>query len=337
MPAPTVSVLLPVHNGATYLRAALESVFIQTFRDFELIVIDDCSTDDSPIIAESFRDHRLCLVRSSERLRISRALNLGIEHAQGQFIARMDADDLCHPTRLERQLAFLKKNPQISFCGSWVQRFGEKQKLQMYPLPVGPARLRAFSVFDNPIVHSSVMIRHDVLTKLDTCYRDEFVNAEDYDLWTRLFEFTEGDNLPEVLLDYRIHTHSVTFRKAEEMDRTACRILKRELARVGMEVTDEEVLQHRRWSTGRLDLESEPRSLELAEKWLQRLLQANRTSQACDSRALLWAAREIWFALCYRTLAARQPVLKRFFLSPISRTDFKNGLILLGAMVKRGL
>lgn len=247
----------------------------------------------------------------------------------------MDADDLCHPTRLERQLAFLKRNPQISFCGSWVQRFGAKQKLQIYRRPVGSARLRAFSLFDNPIVHSSVMIRRDVLTKLDTCYRDEFVNAEDYDLWARLLEITEGDNLPEVLLDYRIHTQSVTFQKAEEMDQAACRVLKRQLARWGMNVTDEEVLQHRRWSTGQLDPESEPRSLELAEKWLQHLLKANRTSRACDSKALLWAAREIWFALCYRTLTARQPVLMRFFLSPIGRTDIKNGLILLGAMVKR--
>jgi glycosyltransferase involved in cell wall biosynthesis len=336
-PIPAISVILPVHNGAAYLQEALDSIFRQTFRDFEVIVIDDCSTDASPSIAESFGDSRLILIRSSERLRISKALNLGIEHARGKFIARMDADDICHPLRLERQFTFLMRYPQIGFCGTWVRRFGEGQNPQTYHRPVGSTRVRAFSIFDNPIVHSSAMIRRDILARLEICYRNEFVDAEDYDLWTRLLEFTQGDNIPEILLDYRVHEQSVTLQKSESMDRMACRILKRELAQFGMEVTDKEVLQHRRWSTGRLDSESEPRSLELAGKWLQSLQEANRTSRACDSNALLWAAREIWFALCYRALRAGKPVLKQFLLSPISRTDFKNGMILLGAMVKRGL
>jgi glycosyltransferase involved in cell wall biosynthesis len=337
MPVPAISVLIPVHNGAAFLKEALGSVYRQTFRDFEVIVIDDCSTDDSPAIAESFRDTRSHLIRASERLRISKALNLGLAQARGEFIARMDADDLCHPRRLEQQFTFLKKNPQIGFCGSWVNRFSEGQQPKLDRKPVGSKRLRAFSMFDNPIAHPTAMIRRSVLARLDVCYRDDFVDAEDYDLWTRLFEFTQGENLPEALLNYRVHVQSVTFRKTEAMDRTACLILKRELARLGINVTDEEVLQHRHWSTGRLDLPSKSRSLELAEKWLQRLLQANRTSRACDAKAFRWATREIWFALCYRTMTEGQPVLKQFFQSTISRMDYKNGLILLGAMVKRSL
>lgn len=331
---PAISVIMPVHNGATYLREALDSVFRQTFSDFELIVIDDCSTDESSCITKAFGDKRLKLIQASERLRISKALNLGIDHAQGTFIARMDADDICHPFRLERQFTFLKHHPQIGFCGTWVRRFGEGQHPYPYRSPAGFARFRAFSLFDNPIVHSSVMLRREVLARLDAYYRDDFVDAEDYDLWTRLLECTEGDNLPEVLLDYRVHAQSVTLQKKDSMDRTACRVLKRELTRLGLAFTNDDVLKHRRWSTGRLDLNCDSRNLECASQWLCRLLSANQTSHTFAPNAFLWAAREIWFALCYQALMAKIPCWKPFFSSPISRRDVKHTAILFGAMVK---
>lgn len=335
MPDPIVSVLLPVHNGAAYLREAIASVLGQTLRDFELIVIDDCSTDESPAIVQSFCDPRIRLVRATERLRICRALNLGIEKARGRFLARMDADDLCRPRRLERQVEFLDCHPEIGFCGSWVRRFGENAPAQTYRRPVGSARVRAFAVFDNPMVHSTVLLRRDVLRRLDVAYRDEFADAEDYDLWSRLLEFTNGDNLPEVLLDYRVHAQSVTLQKTGAMDQTACRVLARELKWLGLEPAAEDVMQHRLWSTGRLTADALPQDIEAAEQWLARLLEANRASRACDRSAFLWAAREIWFALCYRVQAAGQPILNRFLTSPISRGDLRNTMILLGSMAKR--
>ena len=337
MTSPAVSVLLPVHNGAAYLRAALDSVMRQTFRDFELIVVDDGSTDESPAIVRSLDDPRIRLIQSSERLRICKALNLGIEHARGRLIARMDADDVSHPRRLERQVRFLGRHPEVGFCGSWVRRFGEQQAPQAYRRPVGSARVRAFAVFDNPLVHSSVMFRRDLLRRLDVAYRDEFADAEDYDLWNRLFAFAKGDNLPEILLDYRVHAHSVTLQKSESMDRTACRVVTRELSRLGLEPAEEAIRRHRLWSTGRLHSGDLGGDLDSAEQWLVRLVAANRESRACDPAAFLWAAREIWFALCYRVLAEGRPILKRYLRSPISRGDLKNGMVLLGALAKRRL
>lgn len=335
MSSPIVSVLLPVHNGAAYLHEAISSVLRQTFQSFELIVIDDCSTDESTTIVNSFQDPRVRLITSDRRLRICNALNLGIENAKGQFLARMDADDICFPHRLERQVRFLRRYPEIGFCGSWVRRFGETQQAQTYRRPVGAMRVQAFAFFDNPMVHSSVMLRREVLKCLDVAYRDDFAKAEDYDLWTRLFEFSWGDNLPEILMDYRVHPQSVTIQKSEAMDYTACRVLARELKRLGLEPTDGEVMQHRLWATGRHNLDDVLRDIDSAEQWLIRLLEANRRSCACNPAAFLWAAREIWFALCYRVQAARKPILRKFFLSPISRGDLKAGAILLGAVAKR--
>lgn len=335
MSIPAVSVLLPVHNGAAYLRAALDSVRRQTFRDFELIVVDDGSTDESPAIVRSFDDPRIRLIQSFVQLRICKVLNLGIEHARGRFLARMDADDVCHPRRLERQVRFLRRHPDVGFCGSWVRRFGADQAAQIYRRPVGAARVRAFAAFDNPMVHSSVMLRRDLLSRLGDGYRDEYVDAEDYDLWNRLLEITRGDNLPEILLDYRVHAQSVTLQKSEAMDRTACRVLKHELSRLGLEPAEDEVVRHRLWSTGRFNQDDILQDIDCAEHWLVRLVEANRASRACDPAAFLWAAREIWFALCYRVLAAGRPILKHYFRSPISRGDLKNRMIFLGAWMKR--
>lgn len=337
MPDPIVSVLLPVHDGAAYLREAVASVLGQTLHDFELIVIDDCSTDASPAIVESFGDPRIRLVRATERLRICRALNLGIQHARGRFLARMDADDLCRSRRLRQQVDFLNRHPNVGFCGGWVRRFGEQQAAQTYRRPVGCARVRAFAVFDNPMVHSTVMLRRDVLRRSGVGYRDDCADAEDYDLWSRLFEVTAGDNLPEILLDYRVHGQSVTLQRTEAMDRTACRVLRRELKRLGLEPTDDEVMQHRLWSTGRLALEALSQGIDSAEEWLIRLLKTNDKSRACNPSAFLWAAREVWFALCYRVVAAGQPILKKYAGSPISRCDLRNGMILLGAIAKKRL
>ncbi|MCI5142079.1 MAG: hypothetical protein D3909_10230, partial [Candidatus Electrothrix sp. ATG1] len=189
----------------------------------------------------------------------------------------------------------------------------------------------------NPMVHSSVMLRQEVLQNVEPVYRDDFAHAEDFDLWTRLLAVTEGDNLSELLLDYRVHNQSVTMQKSEAMDRTACRILKRQLKRLGLNVTQDEVMQHRRWATGRLDYDDIFRDIEAAEKWLIRLLEADRQSLFCDPVAFLWATRKIWFALCYRVQAADKPIMKRFINSPISRSDWKAGTILLGAITKRRL
>lgn len=332
-----VSVLMPVRNGERFIVDSIRSILCQNYKNFEFIVIDNASTDNSVPMVRAFHDNRIRLSANESNQGLVYSLNKAIGMAQGEFMARMDVDDVCHPRRFERQVHFLETHPDIGFCGTWVRRFGEHQAAQTYRRPVGAARVRAFAVFDNPMVHSSVMLRRDVFSRLDVGYRDEFANAEDYDLWTRLFEISLGENIPEVLLDYRVHAQSVTLQQSESMDRTACRVLKRELSRLGLEPTEDEVVRHRLWSTGRFNQDDVSQDIDCAEHWLVRLVEANRESRACDPAAFLWAAREIWFALCYRVLAEGRPILKRYFRSPISRGDHKNGMVLLGALAKRRL
>lgn len=332
-----VSVILPVYNGALYLQECLDSIWAQSLQNFECIVVDDGSTDETSEILARQCDSRLLVVRSVRQGGICKALNLGISHAKGQFIARMDADDICHPSRFEKQVEYLQSHPQIGFCGSWVRRFGENQIPLLYARPIGPKRIRAYAVFDNPMVHSSIMFQGDLVRTNKNLYLEDFAGAEDYELWTRLLESTECENLSDILLDYRLHSQSITLTKTQTMDILACRILKKELSKLGIIPSDYDVLQHRLWSTGRLDKNCGASQIDRAEAWLKRLINANQDVQAHDNHAFLWAVREIWYALCYQLQAWGFPVLHRFFKSSISRGDMRHGYILIGSWVKQRL
>ena len=118
---PLITVLMPVHNGAAYLAEAMESILRQSLADFEFLVVDDASTDHSAALVRNVKDPRVRLIPSTERLKLSGALNLGLDQARGRYVARMDADDISLPRRLESQARFLEQNPAIGLCGTWIR------------------------------------------------------------------------------------------------------------------------------------------------------------------------------------------------------------------------
>jgi glycosyltransferase involved in cell wall biosynthesis len=208
---PKVSVLLPVFNGGEWLEPAIVSILGQSFPDLELIVIDDGSTDETGRIVENAKrnDGRI----RSERLGhmgIATALNRGLAMARSEIIARMDADDLARPDRLQRQFAFLERNPNVAAVGSWariVDRRGEATGA-LRPETESLA-LRRILEKQNPFVHSSMMLRADPVRRLGG-YRPALEGAEDYDLWLRLSEHALLANVPEFLIDYRRHQTSAS-------------------------------------------------------------------------------------------------------------------------------
>lgn len=208
MSAPALSVLLPVHDGERYLRAAIESVLAQSFADFELIVLDDGSSDASREIALAARDERVRVVTSGERRGLVETLNQGLALARGELVARQDADDVSHPERFERQLRFLREHPTVALVGSEAAVIDEDgHGLRRLLLPREHLSLRWFHLFDNGFVHSSVVFRTAVV-------RDELggyalPHCEDFDLWSRLMSRTDAANLPEVLVRRRVHRGSV--------------------------------------------------------------------------------------------------------------------------------
>jgi glycosyltransferase involved in cell wall biosynthesis len=207
---PLVSVLMPVFNGEKYLAEAIWSILNQSFRDFEFIIIDDGSTDATWAILNSYTDQRLRLVQNVENLGHTKALNKGLVLAQGEYIARMDADDISRPERLARQLDFLETHPEIGVLGTWVQimgRYGDTSHTIQFPTEHGV--LRWCLCFYDPIVHPSVMMRREIVERVGG-YNSDMRHAEDYDLWRRLSHMNRLSNLPEVLLYLRKHDANVS-------------------------------------------------------------------------------------------------------------------------------
>ncbi len=206
MPAssPTVSVVLPVWNCPGYVGAAIESVLHQTFQDFEFIIIDDGSTDETPEVLKRYQDARIRHIRHENR-GLAGTLNVGISLARGTYIARQDQDDLSLPERLKKQVAFMEANPECALLGTWAQIIEEdKIAERFHKHPSDPQELAFSLLLNNPFVHSSVMIRKSVVESVGGYSTDPNRQPpEDFELWSRLSRCAQVANLPEVLLHYR--------------------------------------------------------------------------------------------------------------------------------------
>lgn len=210
MPTPTVSVVLPVYNGERYLAASIESILRQTLEEFELLVVDDGSVDRSAVIAHSFGDPRIRYLGRPQR-GIVAALNDGFALARGEFIARMDADDVAYPVRLRTQVDWLRRHPDVGLLGTACHAVDENnQWIGWWRWPETDLEIRWFSLLGCPFAHPTMMIRRQCLDTHGLAYRDTYPAVEDYDLWRRVLERTQGANLSQALLRYRVHGSSTT-------------------------------------------------------------------------------------------------------------------------------
>ena len=213
---PRVSVVLPVFNAEAFLGEAVESVLTQSLEDFELIAIDDGSTDGSRHILESFaaRDGRVRLFARENR-GLAATLNEGIQRAAAAYVAIMNADDVAMPERLAKEAAFLDAHPHVAAVGSQTQFFNVgATATPTTSLPCSPAAVRKLLGRGSPLSHPSVLFRRQAVVDIGL-YRPQLVPAEDYDLWLRLSERHDLANLPDMLLRYRVHPGQSTARAYE--------------------------------------------------------------------------------------------------------------------------
>lgn len=209
-PAPKVSVLLPVHNGSAYIESAMRSMMLQTLRDIEIVTVDDGSTDETPQILDRLKaeDSRIRILRPAKNLRLPRALNFGLDHVRGEYVARMDGDDLSLPGRLARQAAYLDANPKVILVGSGIQEIDSQSRpIRSKPFSADPFAVRWKMRFGMPFNHPTFMFRRAAMTAR---YDPEWTVSEDYEIITRISDLGQIVCLPELLLKYRIHTESIT-------------------------------------------------------------------------------------------------------------------------------
>lgn len=205
---PIISVLMPVYNCALYLAEAIESILNQTFTDFELIVLDDGSTDDSAKIAKNYSDSRIIYHCNEKNLGLANNLNVGLRMAKGKYIARMDGDDVSLPDRFRTQVDFLEQNKEIDLCSCGLMMFGTED--QVWIRETNPEQVKITMMFYSPILHATSVWRKESFEKNNLRYNQDAFPAEDYDLWSRAVFKCRLVNIQEVLYLYRIHGIQVT-------------------------------------------------------------------------------------------------------------------------------
>ncbi len=337
--APRVSVVMSVFNGERYVREAIDSILQQSLTDFELVVVDDGSTDNTIRILRSFSDPRLCILRNKENLGLTRSLNKGMRVARGALIARQDADDISLPDRLAKQTAFLDAHPGIGLLGSWIHVVdGGGRILRVQRYPTDDVSIRWQMLFHNAFCHSAVMFRSSSMRNLASFYDESLIYGQDYDAWTRLLRTTSSANLKTPLVRWRYHADSIQGRWVAEQQRTATEIsmaqIKATLGKKSVHLSSGDCDLLRRWYLeppcryGREDVRAATLLLRIASAFSKE--HAGGAVQDIERRIF----RRAWNAVSFRELGVggvcrmMKALVKanpRMALVEVMRDDAKNG------------
>jgi glycosyltransferase involved in cell wall biosynthesis len=243
---PRVTVLIAAFEAERYIGDAIESVLAQTFSDFELLVIDDASTDDTSALACTYADDvRLRAVTHIQNVGRAASRNHGIDLAQGEYIAFLDADDRCQTNRLEQQVAYLDSHPEITGVGSWMASINEQGKPlddQIYSLPLEPDRVACRMLFECSLAQPAMMVRRYALSTYR--YDTDIALAEDYELWARMITTCRFANLAEPLTCYRRHAEQVSVNQLHAQQHVDFDIYGRQLTTLGITYDQQDLIRH---------------------------------------------------------------------------------------------
>lgn len=291
---PRISILMAVYNQAETLAVALESLWQQTFTDFEVIVVEDGSSDESPAILARQTDPRLRVFANEKNSGLAASLNRAVAHATGEFIARMDGDDISEPARLATQFNFLRQHPHLAGCGTWVQTFGSREEIWQFPTE--PDVIRCELLFENVLAHGSMMLRRAALDEHSLRYEEDLTRAQDYDLWVRLARQAPLANIPRPLVCYRLHGGQAGAADSVGQQDTAQKVRRMQLEWLGLAPRAEELALHLALSTAQF--EPTPEFLAQGRAWLEGLAAANQRARLYPRRALQQSLARRWLAAC---------------------------------------
>lgn len=239
---PLVSIVMPIYNSETYLDEAILSIIHQTYKNWELLIINEFgSNEEGKRIINRYAaiDSRIRLIQNSERLGIAESLNEGLRQAKGEYIARMDGDDISLPKRIEKQVGFMEENKNILLCGVQVEVFGSEKwdwKLETYS-----AQIRTDALLYSPCVHPTILFRRDIIDKYNVFYNKEYKASEDYDFFTRVLEFGDIANLKEVLFKYRLYSTNATYINNNIGFKIYSDVMERQFHKLGLDFSRQEV------------------------------------------------------------------------------------------------
>lgn len=223
-----VSVIMSVYNGEKYLKEAIESIFNQSFGDFEFIIVDDGSSDNTLKILKEYakKNSRVKIIKNKNNIGLTKSLNKAIQDAKGEYIARMDADDISLPKRLEKQVKFMEKNPKVGLLGAAYYQMNSKGEIVGKNIfPISNKKLQKVLIKYNHFFHASVMIRKNILNEVGL-YNENIKSAQDYDLWFRIARVSKITNLSEFLMIQRYSMERISIDYKNEQMRSSIKIRK---------------------------------------------------------------------------------------------------------------
>ena len=231
----TVTVLLPCYNAENYISSSVKSILTQTYRSLELYIIDDASSDKTIDLISQMDDDRIRLIKKERNTGYTDSLNMGLKLANGKYIARMDADDISHPERLAKQVAYMEANPECVVCGTTIRLIPSQSP---FTYPVVHNRILEELFFTNPFAHPSIMMRKSVIDQYQLQYDKSYEPTEDYELWSRVLQLGQLHNLNDVLLDYRTHDNQISAYKRTLQRNNKYRVRMNMFRRIDPELMD---------------------------------------------------------------------------------------------------
>lgn len=255
-----VTVLMPVYNGEDHLSEAIKSILNQTYKEFELLIINDGSTDKSEEIIKGFNDERIKYVVNNKNIGLIKTLNKGLGLINSEYIARMDADDISLPTRLEKQIKFMDQNQDIAVSGTSILVFNNKGIVRKEIVSSDPKVIRTRLLFYPALMHPTVIIRKRIIDKGKFTYNEAHKSVEDFGLWQKMSVNYNLSNIPEILLKYRINDAGITQlakKDINKQDFMHTLVYKQTFDSLGMKVSQEDLMLFRFFLTGRAFTDSE--------------------------------------------------------------------------------
>lgn len=318
---PKVTVLMSVYNGEKFLQESIKSILEQTFKDFEFLIIDDGSSDGSKEIVQSFNAPRIILIENEKNIGLAQSLNKGLKLAKGQYIARMDADDISLPDRLEKQVSFMDNNPEIDVCGSWIKLFDNK-KSSIRKYPEKDLEIKAHLFFNSYIAHPTVILRKCSFQKYNLFYSSDFKAAQDFDLWTRAAKNCNFTNLPEVLLLHRKHKVQTSKASNENQKKYANEVRIRQLKNLLGEINQQEIDLH--LSILSKAFNTKNTHITQIKDWLERMDRQNKKSRKYDINAFSQLLAEYWLISCQNYAKSGIMTWKIYWNCKLSNYKSKN-------------
>lgn len=316
---PRVTVVIPVYNREKYVGEAIDSVLAQTFTDFELLVIDDGSTDQSRVVMQSYHDSRIRFIVNDTNEGIPKTRNKGIQLAQGEYLAFLDSDDWAYPQRFMKQVAFLDSHADYAAVGAWIVWMDEQSRSlrQVKRKPVSSEEIAAERLFRQGIENSASMARTAVLREYG--HQEEYDLSEDFDLWARIAAKHRLATLPEVLVRRRLHSGQITREKSLRMKDRRLAIYASQLRSLGITFTDSDLERHLLLRSMRKQkFTPDVAYVEWAEGWLLGLQAANQHSGSYPEPAFSRLLGKLWLKVCwYASVNLGWSAWRRFWSSQL--------------------